>query len=95
MVCAWHTLPLRLVPVFFHVEDRVDEISIESGGLVPAFQAQIALFQSFHMHLNPLGIHGVDSPIVTVVALYDQPQNIFMHTHCLTVVAHACVQLRE
>lgn len=95
VVGAGHTLPLRLVPVFFHVEDRVEEIPVEGGGLVPALQAQIALFQPFHVHLHPLGIHRVDGPIVAVVAFHHEPKNILVHAHCLAVMAHAGVQLRK
>lgn len=95
MVGAVYALPLWLVPVLFHAEDCADEVFVGSGRLVPALQAQVALLQPFHMHLDPLRVHGVDSLVVAIVALYDQSQNVFVHTHRLAVMAHARVQLRQ
>lgn len=68
VVCAANALPLRFVLVLFHIEDGVDEVSVGGFGLVPALQAQVALFQPFDMHFDSLRVHCIDSPIVTVVA---------------------------
>ena len=81
--------------IFWHVQELVYEFLVGAGVLVPASETLVCRFQQREVVFRHLWRHGVEGPVVPIVAFDDQTEDLFVQAHCFAVVPGRGVDLGQ